>query len=58
MEKFKDARIDAMQKEIERLEMVVCWYDNFSQYILESNSNLYNYACEHADFLEGKDDDD
>jgi len=30
-------------------DKVLEWYDNFAEYILQSNSNLYNDACEYAD---------
>ena len=30
-------------------DKVLEWYDNFAEYVLQYNSNLYNSACEYAD---------
>lgn len=42
MEKFKDARISAMGKQLQ-------WHDFFMEYVQEVNINMYNEACEYAD---------
>ena len=41
MEKFKDARISAMSKQLQ-------WNDFFMEYVQEVNINIYNEACEYA----------
>jgi hypothetical protein len=42
MEKFKDARISAMSKQLQ-------WYDFFMEYVQEVDINMYNKAFEYAD---------
>ncbi len=42
MEKFKDARISAMSKQLQ-------WYDLFMEYVQEVDINMYNKASEYAD---------
>lgn len=42
MEKFKDARISAMSKQLQ-------WYDFFMEYVQEVDINMYNEACDYAD---------
>ena len=42
MEKFKDARISAMGKQLQ-------WYDFFMEYVQEVDINMYNKACDYAD---------
>ena len=42
---FKDERIKALEKQLE-------WYDNFVDYVMQYNNNVYNSACEYADIIE------
>lgn len=46
--KFKDARIEAMEKQLN-------WFNTFADYVASSNRNMYNDACEYADIKEEED---
>jgi hypothetical protein len=33
-------------------KQVLEWYDNFVDYVMQYDSNVYNSACEYADMIE------
>ena len=35
-----------------KLEKVLEWFNNFTDYIQHNNTNLYNQACKYADDIE------
>ncbi len=45
MKEYKDARIEAMQKQL-------AWCNNFIDYVEQYSINVYNSACEYADIIE------
>ncbi len=48
--------IEALQTENKNLKQRLEWYDNFVDYVMQYDNNVYNSACEYADELE-KDDE-
>jgi len=41
-----------MNNNKKELEKVLEWFNNFTDYIQETNNNLYNQACKYADDIE------
>ena len=38
-----------MEKEIEKLKMQLAWFNDFVDYIQNTDYNSYNYGCVYAD---------
>ena len=47
--------IEALQTENKNLKQRLDWYDNFVDYVMQYDNNVYNGACEYADYNEKTD---
>jgi predicted RNase H-like nuclease (RuvC/YqgF family) len=50
--------IEALQTENKNLKQRLEWYDNFVDYVMQYDNNVYNSACEYADELEKNDENE
>lgn len=44
--------MEKLYQENKKLKQRLDWYDNFVDYVMQYDNNVYNSACEYADYME------
>ena len=55
--KHKDPWVGVLAPQENPNKQVLEWYDNFVDYVMQYDSNVYNSACEYADKKERGDEE-